>query len=158
MLPRRELQGWQAGTRLSMSDVPPACISMRWSAVVAGWPHQWQAGLDASRALRLLRYFGVSYSRVMSGVPLWRGRPLLARAPQGACCHASCRVCTLSPLALSVCLRGGQRFVNCGQSPFGFVSFIRRAAAFWACRSTLVPECYQSPANRARSVRVFSCR
>jgi len=74
-----------------MSDVPPACISMRWSAVVAGWPHQWQAGLDASRALRLFRYFGVSYSRVMSGVPLWRCRPLLARAPQGACCQVYCR-------------------------------------------------------------------
>ena len=80
-----------------MSDVPPACISMRWSAVVAGWPHQWQAGLDASRALRLFRYFGVSYSRVMSGVPLWRCRPLLARAPQGACCHASCSLGLVVP-------------------------------------------------------------
>ena len=64
---------------------------------------------------------------------------------------------SLSPLALSVCLRGGQMFVNYGQSPFVFVSFIRRTPAFWAWGSTHVPVCYQSPANRARSVRVFSC-
>ena len=45
-------------------------------------------------------------------------------------------------------------FVSSGQSPIVFVSFIRRAPAFWAWGSTLVPECHQSLANRARSVCV----
>jgi len=111
-LPRRLLHGPQAGTRFDISWPPPAASSVRWSAVVAGaWPHQWHSGLPCSRAFRLVLYVGSSYLLMLSGFFLLRGRPLLARAPQGACRHASCRPVTLSPLALSVCLRGGQMFV-----------------------------------------------
>jgi len=111
-LPRRELHGPQAGTRFDISWPPPAASSMRWSAVVAGWwPHQWHKGLPWSSARLLVLYVGSSYLLMLSGFFLLRGRPLLARAPQGACRHASCRLWCMSPLALSVCLRGGQMFV-----------------------------------------------
>ena len=90
--PRRLLHGPHAATRLSIEESPPASSSIRWSAVVAAAvPHQWHSGFDANSACRLFLYFAVSYSRVMSGVPLWRGRPLLARAPRGACCQVYCR-------------------------------------------------------------------
>jgi hypothetical protein len=111
-LPRRELHGPQAGTRLLISWPPPAASSVRWSAVVAwAWPHQWHWGLPWSSARLLALYVGSSYLLMLSGFFLLRGRPLLARAPQGACRHASCRLWCMSPLALSVCLRGGQMFV-----------------------------------------------
>jgi hypothetical protein len=55
--PRRRLQGPQAGTRLSMSSLPPAMTGIRWSAVEAGATlHQWQRGLLANRRSRLRRY------------------------------------------------------------------------------------------------------
>ncbi len=65
--PRRLLQGLQAGTRLSIVSLPPASCSMRWSASVAGCPHQWQSGLCASSWRLAAMYWGVRCLLAMSG-------------------------------------------------------------------------------------------
>jgi hypothetical protein len=65
--PRRLLQGLQAGTRLSIESLPPASCSMRWSASVAGCPHQWHGGLCASSWRLAWLYWGVRFLLVMSG-------------------------------------------------------------------------------------------
>ena len=78
------MHGRQAGT-ISSCD-PPRSISIRWSAVVAGFPHQWHGGLSASRAARFCLYSVLSY-----GV----GFLVIAHAPS-ACASARCRACCRS--------------------------------------------------------------
>jgi len=52
LLPRLLLHVLQAGTRLSRSCEPPFVTATRWSASVAGFPHQVQGGFPASTRVR----------------------------------------------------------------------------------------------------------
>jgi hypothetical protein len=53
---RDRLQWRQQATRFSRSLLPPFATAIRWSTVVAGWPHQTQGGLSLSMILRFRAY------------------------------------------------------------------------------------------------------